>query len=79
MTDKRICTSCHRWHGMQPEMLTAPDPFNEGETLIACPACRDSCGLVVACDEPDCWRESNCGTPTPAGYRNTCYDHRPRG
>lgn len=33
--------------------------------------------LSVACDEPDCREQVTCGTPTPDGYRSTCFDHRP--
>ncbi len=29
------------------------------------------------CDEPDCYDSVCCGTPTPDGYRNTCYEHKP--
>jgi len=30
------------------------------------------------CDEPDCYSEISCGTPTENGYRNTCGTHMPR-
>jgi hypothetical protein len=30
------------------------------------------------CDEPDCYSEISCGTPTESGYRNTCGTHMPR-
>jgi hypothetical protein len=29
------------------------------------------------CDEPDCYNEITCGTPTETGYRNTCGKHKP--
>jgi hypothetical protein len=29
------------------------------------------------CDEPGCYDPVSCGTPTPDGYRNTCYEHKP--
>ena len=30
------------------------------------------------CDEPDCYSEISCGTPTENGYRNTCGKHHPK-
>jgi hypothetical protein len=29
------------------------------------------------CDEAGCFEDGNCGTPTKAGYRQTCSNHRP--
>lgn len=43
--------------------LRAVDPFNDGETLIACPKCRGQT-LHICCDEPKCTMEASCGTPT---------------
>ena len=79
MNHKVVCTEgrCD-WHGWDWEMLSAPDPFNDGDTISACPACREINSVVVACDEPECWKEATCGMPTKAGYRQTCGKHRPR-
>lgn len=79
MHDKWLCTNrrCH-WVGPTSGLLSAPDPFNEGQTLHACPECRDSSSLAAACDEPGCAKPVSCGTPTEAGYRNTCYEHMPK-
>lgn len=75
---KCVCSEYRcNWHGMESEVLTAPDPFNQGETLYACPECRTVGSVVEACDEPECWAESSCGTPTESGYRRTCGKHRP--
>jgi hypothetical protein len=65
-----------RWCGPESEALRAPDPFNEGDTLIACPKCREQT-LHTCCDEPTCTMEATCGTPTPEGYRWTCGKHQP--
>jgi len=65
------------WHGLQSQALQAPDPFNEGDTLIACPECREQT-LYTACDESGCNQRAGCGTPTPAGYRWTCHKHLPK-
>lgn len=77
MSNKVVCSNhgC-RWCGDVDEALSAPDPFNEGCTLTACPDCCDQ-SLVAACDEPGCTSEVSRGTPTPAGYRNTCTKHAP--
>jgi hypothetical protein len=29
------------------------------------------------CDEPGCFNQISCGTPTPTGYRSTCHTHYP--
>lgn len=64
------------WQGTSATVLRAPDPFNEGDELIACPKCR--CQTIrTCCDEPGCWEEATCGTPTPSGYRRTCGPHHP--
>ena len=66
------------WHGLDSETLTAPDPFDIGETLTGCPSCKSANTLREACDEPDCWEFSSCGTPTETGYRRTCGKHLPK-
>jgi hypothetical protein len=76
--DKLLCEDC-AWHGLQSEMLTAPNPFDATDTIHGCPKCKSVQSLLVACDEPGCWRETSCGTPTPSGYRRTCGQHAPRG
>lgn len=79
MTTKRTCSDWRcGWRGEESEILVAPDPFNPGSEITACPKCREIGTTRVACDEPDCWDESTCGTPTPTGYRNTCDKHQPR-
>lgn len=30
------------------------------------------------CDEPGCMKRWTCGTPTPGGYRTTCFEHQPK-
>lgn len=63
------------WRGTDKEMLEAPNPFDATETVTGCPDCKDVNTLQEACDEPDCWEFSSCGTPTPTGYRRTCGKH----
>jgi len=49
------------WRGSREEILTEPDPFNEGNMLHACPLC---------------WEPDMCGTPTDdGGYLRTCAKH----
>lgn len=77
MTDTRWrCKSCDAMLA-QSELLQAPSPFDQQETLVACPKCRQcSDGFMNICDEPGCNREANCGWPTKdGGYRRTCYKH----
>jgi hypothetical protein len=67
------------WHGMSDEILRATNPFIEGEEMFACPNCFEIGQLRVACDEPGCWAESTCGTPTNDDkYRRTCGKHYPK-
>lgn len=75
MTQRWICQDCRAcWP--EAELLTAPHPFDYEALICGCPGCL-GLDLVRACDEPDCGRESRMGTPTPDGYRRTCYEHRP--
>ena len=78
MTYKRVVCSCCGWRGSSSDIRSAPSPFDPKDTLYACPVCRQI-ELRGTCDEPDCWDEDTCGTPTPDGYRRTCYTHMPQG
>lgn len=76
-TGRFICSEWRcRWCGPENEAIRAPDPFNEGDTLIACPKCREQT-LHTCCDDPECKMEATCGTPTQEGYRWTCGQHVP--
>jgi len=66
------------WKGEDDELLRARDPFIKGETLVACPKCRDAFELIYVCDEPGCWETRTCGMPTDKGYRETCGKHKPK-
>lgn len=76
MSDKRVCRC--GWKGTVPELLQAPHPFMHGEEIYGCPACKDVDEFRTACDEPGCWAQDTCGTPTSDGYRRTCHWHCPR-
>lgn len=60
--------------GDELEALSAPNPFQEGVTIEACPKCREMT-LVECCDEPGCNQQASCGFPSPGGYRRTCGNH----
>lgn len=75
---KLVCTNRCQWHGQSEEALTAPNPFDPEESIEGCPHCKSVDSLQMACDEPDCWLEVTCGTPTPSGYRQTCHKHAPK-
>ena len=74
---KTICNDCV-WRGDDLELLREENPFEKNDFLYACPNCKSIFGLRVACDEPECWNEVTCGTPTPNGYRQTCGKHAPK-
>lgn len=64
------------WTGYREDLLHAFDPFNSGCALVACPRCKEQ-NIHTCCDEPGCWEPDTCGTPTPYGYRRTCWKHHP--
>lgn len=73
---KMKCRECN-WHGKNSEVLSAPNPFDPSNILIVCPTCKQVECLAVVCDEPGCWSEISCGTPTADEYRSTCGKHKP--
>jgi len=78
MNDRLFCNERRcGWRGMQLEVLFAENPFNADETIAGCPKCKEINSLLVSCDEPGCWNEASCGTPTATGYRHTCGKHAP--
>ena len=76
--EKWLCTEC-AWVGPNDKILRAPNPFadDDSDTMCGCPNCRGPNCLVRACDEVGCMKEASNGTPTPNGYRCSCYEHRP--
>ena len=78
MEDGKVkCDECG-WHGLENQVLVARSPFDDGDNIYGCPKCLDVNSMRPVCDEPDCWSDSTCGTPTPDGYRNTCHKHIPK-
>ncbi len=61
------------------QRLKAENPFSphQCDTIFGCPECYEINQFVGLCDEPGCELEISCGTPTPTGYRQTCYKHVP--
>ena len=48
MNEKSLCANrrCN-WRGTDKEVLRAPNPFEPGEEMFACPDCRDCESLVT--------------------------------
>jgi hypothetical protein len=64
----------------EPDLLTAPNPFDPTETLTGCPNCKQAeARFALLCDEPGCNREASCGFPVEGGYRHACGTHRAKG
>lgn len=42
------------WSGPWPEALSAPHPFQEGETIYGCPKCRQAGNVQAACWKSGC-------------------------
>lgn len=75
MPNQRIkCCGC-AWRGEVADVLSAPHPFIQDETLVACPECKSISDLVYVCDEPDCWEGQAAGFPSATGYRFVCGRH----
>lgn len=70
------CNECD-WRGMDGELLRADNPFFPMDEIIGCPKCYAINEDYAVCDEPGCWKQSTMGTPTPEGYRHTCWNHKP--
>jgi hypothetical protein len=74
MCSERRCL----WRGTEDQVLKAPSPFEPDVECWGCPDCKEINTMVGVCDEPGCWQETSCGTPTKdGGYRRTCGKHRP--
>lgn len=74
-----ICTERRcGWRGLEGDVLQAANPFDVDDQINGCPKCHSVDSIVVACDEPDCWQQSTCGTPVTGGYRQTCGKHVPK-
>lgn len=66
------------WVGKATEALRAPSPFDPTDILNGCPRCKGVDTLRTVCDENGCDRFATCGSPTPDGYRQTCFEHGPQ-
>lgn len=75
---KWLCQNCNHV-SMDDELLTAPNPFEEGDTLYACPNCREMGDLCKACAISGCENPATGGHPGACGYRYawTCWQHSP--
>src|SRR5258705_10630499 len=75
------CMSCG-WAGTLTDPDKVPDPRPLEGTIpniwFVCPECRAPDHFYFVCDEPGCKHHVKCGTPTPEGYRSTCYRHAPQ-
>lgn len=75
--EKVICVECKaKW--LWKDLLQGQNPFITSRAIYGCPDCYSIDQFTLACDEPGCWQEVCCGTPTPTGYRTTCGKHIPK-
>jgi len=69
-----MCKNRHcGWIGK--EILRAPHPFDEGETLYFCPQCKDYENLIATCDMEGCDKEAVAGVNAKDGYKRICSEH----
>jgi hypothetical protein len=68
---------CEECGHVSETYLTAPNPFESDETIIACENCKQVECLVAACWK--CDRQAGIGTTASTEFRyvNTCYEHNP--
>ena len=73
---KWLCRDCGH---VSTVILTAPNPFDPGDTIHGCEKCKSACCLTVACAAEGCNREATGGHPDWLGYRYawTCWHHGP--
>ena len=73
---KWLCNECG---GIAFEILSAPSPFDQNDTIHACPTCRTVENLTAACQYPDCSKPAGGGYTGGLGYRYAwlCWDHSP--
>ena len=71
------CVICdHKFYSL--EFLIATSPFDEDDTLYACPECKTIREPEELCEEPGCELTASCGTPFGAGhYKRHCHLHPP--
>lgn len=74
MMKKCVCEECN-WHGLEDDLLKAPNPFDSKVDIIGCPECKQVESLLYACDEDGCWNKVSKGLPTPDGYKVFCHKH----
>ena len=60
-------------------ILTAPNPFDAGDTVNGCPECKAVDSFTRACGHDGCLSEASVGTPGAFGFRYvwTCWKHSP--
>lgn len=72
---KTLCTVCD-YQGLLSSYMTAPDPFNSGETIYGCPTCKSIDSFAMVCEAPGCWDRVTGGWADMGGDMNTCRKHR---
>jgi len=70
------CTECAT-ETPRDDLIKFPDPEMAENYWTICPFCREAEQFERMCDAFNCDQTSSCGTPTPDGYRITCYEHKP--
>lgn len=77
MEERKVqCRDCH-WHGLLSACPQAENPFELGSEIVGCPKCNATESMESCCQWFGCWKLASCGTPSPDGYRSTCFEHRP--
>ena len=69
-----LCNECGH---VSETYLTAPSPFDSGDTIAGCENCKEVNSMEAACWK--CDRPGTIGTPASTEFRyiNTCFEHNP--
>lgn len=69
------CKSCD-WRGIDTDILVAPNPFEEGEFLYACPVCKSIDNYDVICNHEGCKNVAYYYDTNTDNMPSYCWTHR---
>ena len=73
-SNRWFCAGCSRIL-RESELLTAKNPFRDGDVIVGCPHCGSVNQMDGVCEVAGCNSVATCGTPTADGYRRLCGRH----
>jgi hypothetical protein len=77
MTNRVGCHEC-RHICKETELLSAVNPFDESETIHACPKCKSVEAHYKLCEVEGCPNAASGGYPVMGDYLEVCFEHSPK-